>query len=177
MVALGVVMLASGNVVGGVWLAFIGIFLAQAARSAEVQANFAGRIEHLRVADVMEPEPVAIPESLTLDGAEHEFFLRYRWPWFPVVDGTGRLVGVVTQEAVESVPEVVRPSRPVASVMARDDGDSGLRARLEDPLEQLLGRESLARLGAVMAVDGDGVLRGIVTLDRVRRALRGAAPA
>ena len=28
-----------------------------------------------------------------------------------------------------------------------------------------------------MAVDRDGVLRGIVTIDAVRRALRGAAPA
>ena len=58
--------------------------------------------------------------------------------------------------------------------MARDDGDSGLRVQLEDPLEALLGREGLARLGAIMAVDADGVLRGIVTVDRVRRALRPA---
>ena len=61
--------------------------------------------------------------------------------------------------------------------MARDDGDSGLRARVEDPLADLLGRDGLARLGAVMAVDGDGVLRGIVTIEAVQRALRTAAPA
>ena len=84
-----------------------------------------------------------------------------------MVDASGRLVGVVSREAVDSVAEQVRASRPVASVMARDDGDSGLRVRLEDPLESLLGREGLARLGAIMAVDGDGVLRGIVT-DRPR---------
>ena len=57
--------------------------------------------------------------------------------------------------------------------MARDDGGGGLRAGLEDPLEALLAHEGLGRLGAVMAVDGDGVLRGIVTVDAVRRALRG----
>jgi len=65
----------------------------------------------------------------------------------------------------------------VASVMARDEGDSGLRVRLEEPLENLLGREGLARLGAIMAVDADGVLRGIVTVESLRRALRGAVPA
>ena len=49
--------------------------------------------------------------------------------------------------------------------------------RLEEPLETLLGQEGLARLGAIMAVDGEGVLRGIVTVDPVRRALqRGAGP-
>ena len=48
--------------------------------------------------------------------------------------------------------------------------------QVEEPLEALLGREGLSRLGAILAVDGEGVLRGVVTLDAVRRALRGAAP-
>ena len=169
--------MAWGSLITGLWLAFIGFFLAQAAGSAVAQADFSDRIGGIRVSDVMDAEPVAIPESLSLDQADHEFFLRYGWPWFPVVDPSGRLVGVVSREAVESVPEQVRDSRPVASVMARDDGDSGLRAQLEDPLESLLGRDGLARLGAVMAVDGDGVLQGIVTIEAVRRVLRTAAPA
>jgi Zn-dependent protease len=180
MVAFGALILA--GVIGwdsfsGIWLIFIGIFLAQAARSAEAQAAFSDRIDHLRVQDVMDAEPVAIPEGLPLDRAEGEYFLRYGWPWFPVVDVSGRLVGVVSREAVESVPDTIRGGRPTASVMARDDGDSGLRAQLEDPLEALLTHEGLGRLGAVMAVDRDGVLRGIVTVDAVRRALRGAVPA
>jgi Zn-dependent protease len=173
MVGVGVVLLPI-DLVGGIWLAFIGYFLAQAARSAEAQATFAGRIEHLRVADVMDAEPVAIPETLDLERAESEFFLRYGWPWFPVVDADGHLVGVASHEALQSVPEQVRRSRPVASVMARDDVGSGLRVGLEEPLESLLGQEGLARLGAIMAVDRDGVLRGIVTVEALRRALRGA---
>jgi Zn-dependent protease/CBS domain-containing protein len=168
---------ATGDLIGGLWLAFIGWFLAGAARSAEAQADFAGRIEHLRVADVMDAEPVAIPEDWTLADAEQQFFLRYGWPWFPVIDSHGRLVGVVSREAVESVPAAERATRPVSSVMARDDGSSGLRVRLDEPLESLLGQEGLARLGAIMAVDGEGVLRGVVTLDAVRRALQGTAPA
>jgi hypothetical protein len=59
-------------------------------------------------------------------------------------------------------------------VMARDEVGSGLRVGLEEPLDALLGQEGLARLGAIMAVDRDGVLRGIVTVEALRRALRGA---
>ena len=161
----------------GIWLVFIGFFLASAARSAELHAVFAGQIEHIRVSDVMDAEPVAIHEDAPLDDAEHSFFLRYGWPWFPVVDSSGRLVGVVSKEAVESVPIEERAARPVSSVMARDDGSSGFRVRLEEPLETLLGQEGLTRLGAIMAVDGEGVLRGVVTVNAVRRALQGAAPA
>jgi hypothetical protein len=94
-----------------------------------------------------------------------------------VVDAEGRLVGVVSHEAVRSVSGQELAIRTIGSVMARDDGDSGLRARVEDPLESLLGQESLGRLGAVLAVDRDGVLRGVVTVERVRRALRGAVAA
>ena len=177
MVAGGVLLLAAGDTVGGIWLAVIGVFLAGAARSAEVQADFAGRIEHIRVADVMDAEPVAMREDTSLDDAENSFFLRYGWAWFPVVDPRGRLVGVVSREAVESVPSGERQGREVRSVMARDDGSSGLRVRVEEPLESLLGQEGLARLGAIMAVDSEGVLRGVVTVDAVKRALQGAAPA
>ena len=177
MIGFGVYLFAQGDQLGGIWLAFIGFFLAGAARSAEVQADFAGRIEHIRVADVMDAEPVAISQDASAAEAEHSFFLRYGWPWFPVVDSSGRLVGVVSREAVESVPLEDRSTRPVSSVMARDDGSSGLRVQVEEPLENLLGQEGLARLGAMMAVDRDGVLRGIVTVDAVRRALQGTAPA
>jgi Zn-dependent protease len=177
MIGAGAVLFVQGSPISGVWLAFIGFFLSQAARSAEVQSAITGRIEGMRVADVMDAEPVAIAEGSSLADAEHDYFLRYGWPWFPVVDSNGRLVGVVSREAVESVGLEERAERTVGSVMARDDGTSGLRVGLEEPLESLLGQEGLARLGAIMAVDGEGVLRGIVTVDAVRRALQGTAPA
>jgi len=171
----GVVLFLQGSFIGGVWLVFVGLFLSQAARSAEVQTTLTSRLEGLRVADVMDTEPVAMPEQLPLDRAFDEYFLRYRWPWFPVVDAAGHLTGLVSHDAVEGVPEAVRPGRTVASVMAGDAADSAFRVGLEEPLEALLGSEGLARLGAIMAVDRDGILRGVVTVDRVRRALRTVA--
>jgi Zn-dependent protease len=176
MIGVGAFWFITGNLVGGIWLVFIGFFLSQAARSAELQTVITSRIEGVQVQDVMDAEPVAIPEDLPLDRALDEYFLRYRWPWFPVVDSMGRFVGLVTSQSVESVPEAVRPGRNVASVMARDDS-GGLAAGLDQPLETLLGLDALQRLGAVMAVDANGRLRGIVTIDQVRRALQGPTPA
>jgi Zn-dependent protease len=173
LIGIGIFCFFNGLIVTGVWLAIIGVFLGQAARSAVAQTEMASRIEGLSVSDVMDAEPVAIPAELTVDRAYEEYFLRYRYPWFPVVDGLGRLAGLVTQEGLEGLPEAVRPSRTVASVMAADATDDGssLRVSQDEPLETLLGREGLVRLGAVMAVDGEGRLRGIVTADAVRRAL------
>ena len=165
-----------GDLFGGIWLVVIGFFLGSAARQSEYQNEVQSRIEGIRVSDVMDAEPVAISSELSLDRAFDEFFLRYGWPWFPVVDHEGRLKGVVAADSVESVPEQVRPTRTVASVMAADSGGSGLRVDFHEPLEALLGREGLQRLGAIMAVDAEGVLRGVVTADRVRQALRPVGP-
>jgi Zn-dependent protease len=176
MIGAGVLMLVRGDAIGGIWLGVIGLFLSQAARGAEVESAIGTRIDGLKVADVMDAEPVALPEDLPLDRAEEEYFLRYGWPWFPVVDARGRFVGLLSHEAVTSLPESIRPSRVVSSVMARSEPESSLRVRVEEPLEALLGREALGRLGALMAVDAEGRLRGIVTVDQLRRALRPAAP-
>ena len=166
-----------GELVDGIWFAFVGLFIGQAAGQAEEQTKITSRIEGVRVADVMDSEPVALPATLALDRAHDEFFLRYGFPWFPVIDPDGRLSGLVAREAVEAVPEASRGEQAVASVMALDspDGPSGMRVGLEEPLEALLGLEGLTRLGAIMAVDPEGRLRGIVTLDQVKRALQGPA--
>ncbi|MDQ3586784.1 MAG: site-2 protease family protein [Actinomycetota bacterium] len=177
MIAAGLfIALVAGDLFGGIWLVVIGFFLGSAARQSEYQNEVQSRIEGIRVFDVMDAEPVAISSELSLDRALDEFFLRYGWPWFPVVDHEGRLKGVIAADSVESVPAQVRPTRTVGSVMAADSGGSGLRVDFDEPLEALLGREGLQRLGAIMAVDAEGVLRGVVTADRVRQALRPVGP-
>ena len=48
--------------------------------------------------------------------------------------------------------------------------------RTDAPLEDVLRSEPLRRLGAVMAVDPQGVLRVVLTREQVRRALTGPVP-
>jgi Zn-dependent protease len=159
------------DTVGGIWSMAIGFMLSQSARAAVLQSQLVERVAGLRVADVMDADPVALPAQTKLDRALDEFFLRYRWPWFPVVDATGRFLGLVSRQKVEDVPEALRPGSSVDQVMTIENLGR-FRIGIDEPLEALLGSEGLARLGALMAVDREGVLRGVITLDQVRRALR-----
>ena len=62
-------------------------------------------------------------------------------------------------------------------VVVRDlmePGTDDLRVDETATLEALLRSEPLQRQGAVMAVDSEGTLRGVVTLDMLRRALQQA---
>jgi hypothetical protein len=56
-----------------------------------------------------------------------------------------------------------------------DAADAGnWRVGVDRPLTEVLSSESLGRLGALMAVDDLGILRGVVTIEQVRRALQSA---
>ncbi len=171
LIAFGIFTVLNGDLVGGIWTVAIGFMLSQAARGAEIQTRINEHIGDLTVRDVMDAEPVAVLAHTKLDRALDEYFLRYRWPWFPVVDATGRFLGLVSRQKVEEVPEALREGSSVDQVMSFDEVKS-LRIGVDEPIETLLGSEALQQLGAVMAVDAEGRLLGVVTIDRVRRALR-----
>ena len=167
---LGYFLVYRGDVIGGIWLAFVGFILRGAAKSAIAQTELTSRIEGISVADVMDPDPVAIPEGASIEQALDEYFLRYRSPWFPVVDRAQHVIGLVDRPTADNVPAVERTSASVRDVFARDGGS--LTVMEDAPLESVLGNEALRRLGALIATDADGHISGMLTIDAIGRALR-----
>jgi Zn-dependent protease len=168
--AFGVYAFLMGSAVTGVWSILLAVMIGQAARSAQVQTVVASRIEHLRVADIMDAEPVAIPADTAVARAHDEYFLRYGWDWFPVVDSNGLFIGLVERERLDDAPGEAHVGDVVRAASREDFG-----VRMDEPLESVLGSEALERIGAIMAVDGEGVLRGVVTIEQVARALQPVA--
>jgi Zn-dependent protease len=173
-IAGGLLMVFTGYVFAGVWLALIGMVINGSARAATAQTQITGRIEGMRVADVMDREPVAIPDQLSVEQALDQYFLRYRWSWFPVVDATQRFRGLVVRDSADQVPETSRASSFVSDLIESDTDDGTFQVRDDDPLDSLLANRALRRFGAVMAVDDEGRLSGVITAEQVGRALRDA---
>jgi Zn-dependent protease len=159
------------GVFGGIWLALIGMVINGSARGAAMQTAITSSIGDVRVADVMDREPVAIPGDISIERALDEYFLRYRWPWFPVVDAAHRFLGLLQRDRADEVPEVSRASSNVADLV---DHDQALFVRDDTPLDSLLSNQNLRKLGALMAVDDEGRLSGVITVEQVGRALRDA---
>jgi Zn-dependent protease len=157
----------------GLWLMGIAFLLWQSARGALMQTAMTERIEGVTVSDVMDAQPVAIPAPTPVGEALDSFFLRYGWPWFPVIDEDGRLLGIVQRERLQTAYDGGEGWLTVGAVLQGDLG-SGWRIGEDRPITEVLSSDSFAKLGAVMAVDREGVLRGIVTVDRLRRALQSA---
>jgi Zn-dependent protease/CBS domain-containing protein len=133
LIALGAFRAISGDLVGGLWLALIGLFLQQAARSSWELMRVRARLEPLRVHDVMTYAPLVadvvapLAEAGAALGSEQVVrpgdsawtaFLklgRTRGGQVPVVDGHA-LVGVVTE-------------RNLQGALAANDRDSANGAR------------------------------------------------
>jgi Zn-dependent protease len=169
----GLALIALGDAFGGVWLALIGFVINGSAKAASMQTRLGGRISALTVADVMDREPVAIPDELSVEQALDEYFLRYRWPWFPVVDAAHRFLGLVVRDKADEVPETSRTTWHVSDLLERDDGT--FQVRDDTPLDSLLSSRALRRFGALMAVDAEGRLSGVITAEQITRALRDAS--
>ncbi len=166
----GLLLIADGYVFTGIWLALIGIVINGSARAASMQTAISGRIEGMRVYDVMDREPVAIPGELSVERALDEYFLRYRWPWFPVVGEAHRFLGLLDRDRADEVPEVSRATALVSDLVESEGGV--YQVRDDAPLDTLLGNQNLRRFGALMAVDANGRLAGVITAEQVGRALR-----
>ena len=134
-----------GDVFGGVWLALIGM-RDQRLRPRRLDADRDHRQDRATssVADVMDREPVAIPGELSVEQALDEYFLRYRWPWFPVVDAAHRFLGLVVRDRADEVPEISRATSLVSDLLEHDDGT--FQVRDDAPLDSLLANQRPAPL-------------------------------
>jgi Zn-dependent protease len=169
-IGLGLFWAYTGEVFSGVWLALIGVLITGSARAATTQTSVTSRLEGIRVADVMDEHPVALPASLTVDRALEEYFLRYQWSWFPVVDADGRFTGIVVRDQIDAIPEVDRAAAIVGDHL--DDESRTFHIDRDALLESLLGNPHLRRFGALMVTDQTGHLAGVITIEQLGRALR-----
>lgn len=166
--ASGVVLLAAMNSYG-LFTLVLAFILYQGASGAVRHGSLGQRMQSVKVSDIMDTEPVTIYAETSLLDAQEDFFLRYRWPWFAVVDRARHFLGVVRAERVDQEISAGRPALTVVEVLEQD---LPVLIDEEAPLESLLRSEGLRRLGAMVAVDGEGVLQGVVTLAQIRQALR-----
>src|ERR1035441_4553774 len=85
-----------GGTISGMWLAFIGWFILNAARQSRAQSDARGALEGLRVADIMTPELPTIGREISLEDYAREIMRTGRRAHLVVAHE--QLVGLMTAE-------------------------------------------------------------------------------
>ncbi|MGH2852159.1 MAG: site-2 protease family protein [Solirubrobacteraceae bacterium] len=173
LVAGGVVLVVRTSVGYGLWFCLIGLFITQAARQAWLAAHVGERIRAVTVEDVMDPSPLTVPSQTQLLEAKERYFSGEEGvPWLAVTDDDGRYRGLLLAARVE---DELRDGRPALTAGEISIDSPPWRIDSSATLEAALRSDGLRRLGAIVAVDGDGILRGIVTLPLIHRAMHPSA--
>jgi CBS domain-containing protein len=147
---------------------FIGAFLFGAAWNTRKQVTLRMALAGTSVCDVMVRAVVTISPKLSLQTAVDNFFVAYGYGGFPVVDD-GRVVGVITVEDVQALPQGVWSWRTVGDVMRPASTDLFIapEASMMQALEGML-RTGYDRL---VVVEGEHPV-GLVTRSAVARFLQ-----
>ncbi len=169
LVAVGFLQVVTGDGFDGLWLALVGLFLVNAAMAEEQHAQVSGRLGGLTVERVMSSPALTVDPDLTVDRFLHEVALVRRFSTYPLVDGSGALVGLVTLNRLRSVAPPARASTrlrdiacPVQEIPVAHAGES---------LAALLPRLAGCSDGRAVVVDGGRVV-GVLSPSDVSRALQ-----
>lgn len=159
LVIFGLLSAFTGNVMGGLWMVFIGWFLRNAAISSYQQHVLLSVLAGVRAGRAMTPDPEAVPASASVQELLDEYLMRRRFSAYPVFDGD-RVVGIITLHAIREVPREEWGGRTARDVMV--PLSDAVIVRPEDNMVTVLDRlrASPARRVLVMR---DGTLAGIIT--------------
>ncbi len=160
MIGFGILNLFGGNLVGGMWLIFIGWFLSQAAEASYRQLILRRILEGVRAREAMTRGPETVEPELSLRDLVDEFFLKRRYNAFPVADHSGRLLGLITLSQVKGIVRERWPTTKVQEVMMRIS--EAVTVRPEDSLAEVLSKLERAGVGRALVVE-DGRLEGVIT--------------
>jgi Zn-dependent protease/predicted transcriptional regulator len=155
------------NLIGGVWLFFIGWFLLSAARESYAQVAIRATLEGLRAGDVMTQEVPKVGRDISLEDYVHEVLRTGRR--CHIVTGAGELVGLITLHAVSRFPREEWANTSVQAAMLPRDKIHW--AAMEEPLLGVLERMQSEDVNQMPVLE-DGHLVGLISRDSILRIIQ-----
>ena len=162
LIALGVLLLIvpPGDLIGGLWLGLIGLFLRNAARMSYQQLLLRRALEGESVARFMKTDPVVVPRAISIAELVENFIYKYHFKMFPVVDGD-RLLGCVSTREVKAIPREEWDRQTVGAIIEKCSPENSVDPGTD--AMQALAMMSRTGTSRLMVVDSDRLL-GILAL-------------
>lgn len=130
-IALGVISILGGAVMSGLWWVLIGLFLRSSAQMAYEQIRWKELLTGVRIQELMKPNPLAVPNRLSLDKLVSEYFVQDRKHLYPVVDQDHILMGYVQLESLRNFPETEWPNHSVSEITQQCNNEIALDANTD----------------------------------------------
>jgi Zn-dependent protease/predicted transcriptional regulator len=167
MILFGVWQALKGNWFGGLWLAFIGWFLLEAAKESYVQVALRDSLTGVRADDVMVRDIPTVTRNTSIDEYIHQVLRTGRHAH--IVVGGDRPSGLVSLQSARDVPREEWTNTSVQAVMIPFDKVQS--AAPDEPVLQVLQRMQTSDIDQ-MPVVSDGHIVGMIGRDSILRVLQ-----
>ena len=147
----------------GMWFAFIGWFLLQAAQGTSLQVTLRRELSRIPIANAMEPLGAAVPGATTVATALDLLVLAQGRRFFFVEEG-GDAIGLVTLHQIRDTPPEECETTTVGAIMIPKSGL--ITAPFEGTLWQVFERMGEAEIHQV-PVEAGGRILGVLTRERM----------
>jgi len=168
MIMAGVLMFLGHAPWNGVWLAFIGWFLIQAAQASYQQLIVRQSLSGIPVSQVMTTQVESVPADATLEEVVHDYMMAHNHPAFPVIEGEV-VLGLLCLGDIRHVPREQR-SQVTARQAAPPLSDHNTIAPSAQVWDALL-RMTAEDCGRLLVME-NGRLLGILSRTDIMRTLR-----
>jgi Zn-dependent protease/predicted transcriptional regulator len=160
LILLGLVSLLTGNIITGIWYFLIGMFIRGAAQMSYRQVLIRNALSGETISRFMEPHPIVVPPSISIQELVNDYIYRYHYKMFPVAtDGT--LIGCISSRQVKDIPREQWDQRRVEDVLTTCSVENTIPPDTDAMKAlSLMNRTGNSRL---LVVDGDHLV-GIITL-------------
>jgi len=165
LIALGAIEIFGGNLVGGIWMIFIGLFLRGAAHASYQSVLVEQILGRVKVADLMIREPVTIDADISVADAIDRYFLHHGHSGYPVLKD-GRATGILSLSRVRECPPTERSTRRVHDIMT--PVSANVTVAPNATISDAMHRMAEADAGRLLVLDGDH-LNGLITRSQIAR--------
>jgi Zn-dependent protease/predicted transcriptional regulator len=165
---LGGVQIFLGDLVDGLWLIFIGMFLRGMSQRGYEEVLIRKTLEHIPVADLMARQVIAVPAELSLYDLVHQYFLHYPFHGFPVKDEFGQLVGCITLAKIKDIPPKEYPVLTVRQFMTPRSKDNMITPGVN--LDEAMHKMTVNDLDRLLVMQ-ENRLAGVITMGTLVRFL------
>jgi Zn-dependent protease/CBS domain-containing protein len=173
-IALGVAMFIVEGSFSGAWLAFIGWFLLMAATAEARYVAAEQALAGIQVGDLMARHPVTVDPDLTVGRFMDEIARSRRFTTYPVVDRSGRPIGLLAFSSVAAVPRSEWDVRRVRESMTPLD-QVPLLTEATRAVDALADLSSTPGANRGLVVD-NGHLEGLLSITDIARPLEARRP-
>ncbi|GAB4335612.1 MAG: site-2 protease family protein [Candidatus Abyssubacteria bacterium] len=167
LIIMGVFSVIAGNFIGGMWWFLIGMFLRGAANMSYQQILTRQALEGEPISRFMEPNPVTVSPSTTIQDLVENYVYKYHFKLFPVVDGD-KLVGCISTREIKQIPREEWATRTVADVKTKCSSENTIHP--EEDSVKALGIMRKINGSRLLVVDNSHLV-GIVSLKDLLRFL------